>query len=99
MENLSKIQYEKLLKEDRIIIDFSADWCGPCRMLSPIFEELSKSIKEIKFGKINVDNEQEIAKSNNVGSIPTLIIFEKGKEVKRHSGFMSKENLIEFIKK
>ena len=93
------IHYEKdfsSLIEDCAVVDFYATWCGPCKMFAPIFEEVSND-KEINFVKIDVDNYSDIAREYGVMSIPTIILFKDGKEVKRHTGFMSKEEFYSFL--
>ena len=96
---MTLIHYEKefnnLIKE-KAVVDFYATWCGPCKMFGPIFEELGAK-ENINFIKIDVDENSEIAREYGVMTIPTIILFDKGKEVKRHTGFMPKEELIKFI--
>ena len=72
-----------------VIADFFADWCGPCQMLKPVFEKVSKDYeKKLKFVKVNTENNQELAQKYDVSGIPCLIIINKGKEVDRIVGFM-----------
>lgn len=88
--------YKKEVTESKtpVIIDFYADWCGPCKMLAPIFEELSEEYKgKMKFIKLDTEAELTIAEQFGVRSIPTLIVMHKGKEVDRIVGFMSKDVL------
>ena len=73
-----------------ILVDFWASWCGPCMMLSPIVEELSKTHK---VGKVNVDEEMELARRYNIMSIPSLLVFQNGKLVKQSLGYQSLESL------
>ncbi len=97
---MSLIHYEKDLNkliEKEAVVDFYATWCGPCKMFGPIFEEVSKE-KDINFIKLDVDKSSDIAREYGVMSIPTIIKFKEGKEVKRYTGFMSKEDLLEFLK-
>lgn len=97
---MSLIHYEKdfnSLIKDVAVVDFYATWCGPCKMFAPIFEEVSNDY-DINFIKIDVDNYQDIAREYGVMSIPTIILFKDGKEVKRNTGFMSKEDFINFLK-
>ena len=84
---------EEVLKAERVIIDFNADWCGPCRMLGPILEEVAKNLKKTKVVSINVDDEEDLASEYNVFTIPCLVLLENGKEVKRNVGLISKEEL------
>lgn len=80
------------------IVDFWAPWCGPCKMFGPIFENVSKTKKEIKFCKLNVDEDtEEISKKYGVMSIPTIILFKNGEELKRNIGFMDEDSLLAFL--
>ena len=88
---------EEVLKAERVIIDFNAEWCGPCRMLGPILESVAKDLKKTKVVSINVDDEEDLATTYNVFTIPCLVLLENGKEIKRNVGLMSKEDLIKFI--
>lgn len=84
---------DELIKEGVHLLDFYADWCGPCKMLKPIIEEFADNNVEIKVVSINIDNEDELAEKYNVSSIPCLVVFDKGKEIKRKVGLMSKDDL------
>lgn len=85
----------EVLKSDKpVIVDFWASWCGPCRMLSPIVDEVAEETSEIKVCKINVDEEPDLASQFKVMTIPTLIVFKDGQEVKRNVGVISKEEVI-----
>ena len=75
-----------------VLVDFYADWCGPCQMLAPLLEELSEQ-SEVKILKINVDDLGDIARQFRIMSIPTLIVFKDGKMVKREMGYMPLERL------
>lgn len=93
------IHYEKdfsSLIEGKAVVDFYATWCGPCKMFAPIFEEVSSEI-DMNFIKLDTDEHSDIARGYGVMSIPTIILFENGNEVKRHTGFMSKEEFIKFL--
>lgn len=96
MIHLENEDFNELIKE-KTVVDFYATWCGPCKMLGPIFEEVSKN-SSIKFVKIDIDNHEELCREYKVMSVPTLILFENGKEIRRNIGFISKEKLEEFIK-
>jgi|OM-RGC.v1.030236384 thioredoxin len=76
-----------------VIVDFYADWCGPCKRLAPIFEELSEEVPDVDFYKVNVEEAADLAGQFGVASIPTLIIFKDGEQVDRIQGLMQKEEL------
>ena len=76
------------------LVDFYADWCGPCKMIDPIVEEIAEEYSDIKIGKINVDNAPQIAIKYNVISIPTLIVFKDGKEYDRIVGYTGKDSIL-----
>ena len=80
-----------------LVVDFWAEWCGPCKMLAPVFEELEKDFPDVTFGKINVDEEVQAALENNVSSIPTLLFIKDGEVVKRAVGFAPKDELASMI--
>lgn len=85
-------------KGKRIIVDFYATWCGPCRMLAPILEEIANFVGDTyKFGKLDIDEAFKIAKNYTVMSVPTLIIFEDGVEIKRVVGLKNKDALLKEI--
>ena len=85
-------------KEKAVLVDFYADWCGPCRMQGPIVEEIAKENDDIIVGKINVDDYQEAAMKYHVQSIPTLLIFKNGQLVKSFVGVTGKESLLSYLK-
>lgn len=90
---------EVLNSEKPVLVDFYADWCGPCKMMAPIVEELARELDgKAKVGKINVDENSDIAVEYNVMSIPTLIIFKNVKEEKRLVGLRDKEELLNLLK-
>lgn len=97
---MALIHYEKdfnKLIEKEAVVDFYATWCGPCKMFGPIFEEVSNS-SDINFIKLDVDKSREIAREYGVMTIPTIILFKDGKEVKRYTGFIPKEEFMKFLK-
>ena len=90
---------EVLNSEKPVLVDFYADWCGPCNAMAPVIEELAKELEgKAKVGKVNVDENSDIAVEYNVMSIPTLIIFKNGKEEKRLVGLRDKEELLNLLK-
>lgn len=88
---------EVINSKNKVLIDFNASWCGPCRMLGPVLESLSEAKKNIKFVSIDTDEEEELAMEYQVFSIPCLVLIENGKEIKRNVGLISKSELEEFI--
>ena len=90
----------KLRTSDKLVVmDFFATWCGPCKMLAPIFESLSKEMSDkVDFAKIDIDRSLEIAQEYKVVSVPTMIIFKNGEEVQRMVGFTPKEQIKSKIK-
>ena len=86
---------EVLTSKENVLVDFYADWCGPCKMLGPILDEISK---DYKVYKINVDNEMELAQQYGIMSIPCMILFKGGNEVKRLIGLHSKSEIMELFK-
>ncbi|WP_207640768.1 thioredoxin [Clostridium hydrogeniformans] len=81
------------------LVDFWATWCGPCKMLSPVLDELSKEISDIKFGKVNVDENPQSAEQYRIASIPTILLFKNGEVVDKIVGFRPKAEIEQFIKK
>ncbi len=104
MENsvleVTEESFEKeVLKESKkVLIDFYADWCGPCQVLSPIVEEVAKSNKDVKVVRINIDNAENIAIDYGIMSIPTLVVIEDGEEVRRSVGLISQTEIEALIK-
>ena len=92
---LTKENFEQeVLKADKpVLVDFWAEWCGPCQMMLPVIEELAKEQTDIKVCKVNVDEQMELARQYRVMSIPTFLVFKDGEVVKRDMGVMSKDEL------
>lgn len=97
IKHLEKGENFEELTKTRCLVDFYAEWCGPCKMISPILEEIA-SKKNITIIKVNTDEHNDLATKMGIMSIPTLILMENSKEVSKHIGFMSKEDILDFIK-
>ena len=95
--HLDKEDFNDIVSNGKVVVDFFATWCGPCKMLGPVFEKVSDEVNDVKFVKLDVDKFNDIARQYGVMSVPTLILFENGKEVKKEIGFMSEDKLKEFI--
>lgn len=97
--NVNKENFEtEVLKCDRkVLVDFNASWCGPCRMLKPIVEEISEENNDVKIVSIDIDSESELAENYGISSIPCLVLFNKGEEVKRNVGLISKDEVESII--
>ena len=90
---------EEVLKSDKkVLVDFWADWCGPCKMLSPVIDKLAEELEDVKVCKVNVDTEPTISIEYNIMSIPTLIVFENCVEVNRSVGLVSKGEVLALLK-
>lgn len=91
-------EFDDIVKEGVVLVDFYADWCGPCKMIAPILAELSSELDgSADIVKVNVDEEGTLAQRFDVMSIPTLILFKDGKPVGRKTGFLPKPELEKFI--
>ena len=90
-------EYEETLKEGTVLVDFFASWCGPCRMIAPILEEISEERVDVKIVKVDVDELPELARRYGIMSIPTLLIFKDGTLVSKTMGYQDKDSLNEFI--
>ena len=89
---------EVLDAQGTVLIDFWANWCGPCRMLSPIVDQVAEQHSEVKVGKIDIDAQPELANQFGVMSIPTLIVFRNGQKVNESVGLIPKENIEALLK-
>jgi len=95
--NKDNFDKEVLQSEKRVLVDFNAEWCGPCKMMKPVLEEISTSNNDIKIVSVNVDDEDELASKYNISSIPCLVLIENGEEINRSIGLISRSDLDSFI--
>jgi thioredoxin 1 len=98
VKELTKKEFDDFIKKGNSVVDFWAMWCGPCKMMKPHFEAASKESKGVKFGKVNVENEDDLAQKYGVMSIPALLFFKNGKQIDQTMGAMSKADIIKKVK-
>ena len=97
--NVTKESFEKIKASgERVLVDFYADWCGPCKMIAPILHEIEDEMPMLVIAKVNVDEIPELAIQYGVQSIPTLLVLEGGEVLKREVGFRTKEQILDLIK-
>jgi len=91
--------FENIINSDKpVLIDFSADWCGPCKMLAPILKEVKDSLGDrIAIIKIDVDKNQSLASKYQVRNVPTMVLYQNGKQLWRESGVLTKDQIIKII--
>lgn len=99
MEIINEKRFKEILSESKLVlIDFYADWCGPCKMLAPVLEQLADVKKDVlKVAKVNVDNEENLAWQFGIQSIPTMILFKDGNPIKKEIGYRSLDYLSRLI--
>lgn len=93
----ANFQQEVLDSDKPVLLDFWATWCGPCRMIAPVLEEIAAERPDIKVAKVNVDEEMELAKQFKVASIPMLVVMEKGEILKKDVGAMPKAEILDML--
>jgi len=97
--SVNKNNFESVKNSDKpVLLDFYADWCGPCRMVSPLVDEIAKENPQYLVGKINVDEEPELAQAFGVASIPTLVVMKNGKIIQQAVGARSKSQILAMLK-
>ena len=98
VKELKKDGFEKVKESTKALVDCYATWCGPCKMLSPIIDELANEVTSYDFFKVDIDEAEEIAEEYGIMSIPTLLIFNNGELKEKIVGFKTKEELLEILK-
>lgn len=96
IKHVNEKEFNEMINGKRVLVDFFATWCGPCKMLSLVMEKFDKK-GVIPIIKVDIDEENNLAEEYKIFSVPTLIIFENGKEIKRISGFMSEDELEKWV--
>ena len=98
--NLNEKNFEEeVLKSDKpVLIDFWASWCGPCRMMAPVIDNIAEEVSNVKVCKVNIDEEQNLAVKYNVMSIPTFIVIKNGEEAARSVGVQDKSEILNMVK-
>lgn len=96
IKHVNEKEFNEMINGKRVLVDFFATWCGPCKMLSLVMEKFDKK-GAIPIIKVDIDEENNLAEEYKIFSVPTLIIFENGKEIKRISGFMSEDELEKWV--
>ena len=99
MKVIKEYEFVNEVKDGLVLIDFYAEWCGPCKMLSPVLEQINKEHKDVKVVKVNIDDSRSIASYYQIQSIPTLVLLKDGEFVQRMIGFNPKKKIEEFIEK
>ena len=98
VKQIDSKEFKEVIKEGKVVVDLFATWCGPCKMLSPILDEISEEITTTKFYKIDVDDNEDVAREYNVMSIPTVLVFENGNLKNTIVGLKAREYLVEEFK-
>ena len=99
IKELNEKNFDEFISKGNSVVDFWAEWCGPCKMLAPVFDDVAKEMKgKVKFGKVDIEEGQAIAENWGVMSVPTVIFFKNGEQVDRFSGFADKKRFIGIIK-
>lgn len=97
---VNKDNFEQVRNSEKtVLLDFYADWCGPCRMVSPLVDQIAEENPQYLVGKINVDNEPELAQSFGVASIPTLVVMKNGKIINQSAGAKPKQQILDMLEK
>lgn len=99
VEVIDSKKFNEFISKGTSVVDFYADWCGPCKIMAPAFERASGKVKEVKFAKLNVDGNQDVAMKYGVLSIPTTIVFKNGNVKDMHTGALSESEILKLAEK
>ena len=97
MKIVNTNEFNEIIKEGYTLVDFYADWCGPCKMLGPVLEEVSGEYSDVEFIKVNVDNSEDLASKYGIMSIPAVFLFKNGEVVAKTGGMQPKDSIKSFI--
>ena len=97
VEEIRNSEFDDVLNSKLAVVDFSAVWCGPCQMLGPVISQIAEEREDIKVGKVNVDDNEELSRMYGVMSIPMLAVFSNGEVIKTSVGYKSYEDILEML--
>ncbi len=99
IKHANESNFDELVNKDLVLVDFFATWCGPCKMLGPVLEDLAEDRADVQIVKVDIDEATDLARKYGVMSVPTLILFKDGKEISKNIGYLPKELLTSWLEK
>jgi thioredoxin 1 len=100
MKQINTEEFNALMSEDAVLVDFSATWCGPCKMLAPVLESVANKLEgKVTIVKVDVDESPDLAHKFGIMAVPTMILFKKGQQVNAFSGYMAEPQLLDVLEK
>ena len=97
MKVINTEEFNEIIKSGTTLVDFFAEWCGPCKMMGPVLEELYSQYPDVNFGKVNVDENMDLAEKYQIMSIPTVYIFKDGEVIAKNTGYNGPDSIKQFI--
>lgn len=96
---VNKTNFDEIVLESnkKVLVDFNAEWCGPCKMLKPVLEKVANEVSDVEFVSVNIDDEEDLAEKYEIASIPCLVLFDNGEEAKRKVGLMSEKDIKKMV--